>query len=78
MSLTESLASSFGLAHAYNVKTAIEKSPQNKDIFLYIIPIISLSWHVYCIMKYPLRLLEIWISSLFLCYNKVTIVKNGE
>ena len=26
-------------------------------------------------MKYPLRLLEIWVSSLFLCYNKVTIVK---
>jgi hypothetical protein len=43
MALTESLASSFGLAHADNVKTAIEKSPQNKDIFLYIIPIISLS-----------------------------------
>lgn len=35
MSLTESLASSFGLAHADNVKTAIEKSPQNKDIFIH-------------------------------------------
>ena len=29
-------------------------------------------------MKYALRLLENWVSSLFLCYNRITIVKNGE
>ena len=29
-------------------------------------------------MKYALRLLENWVSSLFLCYNRITIVKKME
>ena len=29
-------------------------------------------------MKYALRLLEKWVSSLFLCYNRINKIKNGE